>query len=396
MKTFQTSEKVRMKFGPGVVKQLGPYMKSYGVKKAIVLYDPGVKAVGNADKVMDSLREAGIDFVEFDHCASDAPATIVDEAADLARANNVDAIVAVGGGSVCDTGKAVNTLMANPGSIRRLFDPANKKNQIQTTTKLFTVETMAGTSSGVSRGAMVYDDVNHKKYSIGDSERNTAAFTAFVDPELTLGVPAKLTAWTGGDILAHILESYTGINSNPWAEIRVEGITPYVYDSLRKAVKDGSDLEARCWLHLGSMVGGWIMNDAGPHLAHSIAHGIGALAHMHHGLLCALALPYALRLGFESYPEKARKVAKMIHLEVPDNASDAEVSKMVFDAFQALNKETGVGVLRDYEQFKIEDVDKYAEIALVDGCTFLMPGKPEGGWTKDYFVGIMKEMYELT
>lgn len=395
MKSFQTSEKVRMKFGAGVVKQLGSYMKGYYVQKAIVLYDQGVKAVGNADKVLDSLREAGIDFVEFDHCASDAPASIVDEAAKLARDNHIDAIVAVGGGSVCDTAKAVNTLMANPGSIRRMFDPVNKKNQTQTTTKLFTVETMAGTSSGVSRGAMVYDDVNHKKYSIGDSERNTAAFTAFVDPELTVGVPPLLTAWTGGDILAHILESYTGINCNAWAELRAEAIVPHVYESLRIAVKDGSDIEARSWLHLGSMVGGWIMNDSGPHLAHSIAHGIGAIAHMHHGLLCALALPFALRLGFENYPEKAGKVAKMIGLEVPENASDKEVAGLVFDAFLALNKETGVGVLRDYEQFKMEDVDKYAEISLADGCTYLMPGKPEGGWTADYFADIMRQMYEL-
>lgn len=242
MKTFQTSEKVRMKFGPGVVKQLGPYMKGYGIKKAFVVYDQGVKAVGNVDRVLHSLKEAGIEYIEFDHAAPDAPASVVDEAAEIARANNVDGIVAVGGGSVCDTAKAVNTLMANPGSIRRMFIPANKKNQIQTTTKLFTVETMAGTSSGVSRGAMVYDDINHKKYSIGDSERNTAAFTAFVDPELTLGVPARLTAWTGGDILAHILESYTGINCNPWAELRAEGIVPKVYESLKAAVKDGSNL----------------------------------------------------------------------------------------------------------------------------------------------------------
>lgn len=395
MKTFQTSEKVRMKFGPGVVKQLGPYMAGYGIKKAFVVYDQGVKAVGNADKVLDSIRGAGIECIEFDHVASDAAATVVDEAADIARANKVDAIVGVGGGSCCDTAKAVNTLMANPGSIRRLFDPANKKHQIQTTTKLFTVETMAGTSSGVSRGAMVYDDINHKKYSIGDSERNTAAFTAFVDPELTLTVPARLTAWTGGDILAHILESYTGINNNPWADLRAEGIVPHVYESLKAAVKDGSDLEARCWLQLGSMVGGWIMNDAGPHLAHSVAHGIGAVAHMHHGLLCALALPYALRLGFEAYPEKARKVAKMISLDIPASKTDAEAAKMVFDAFLAFNKEIGVGVLHDYDQFRIEDVEKYAALSVTDGCTYLMPNKPEGGWTKEYFIGIMKEMYAL-
>ena len=396
MKSFQVSEKVKMKFGAGVVKQLGPYMAGYGIKKAIVVYDQGVKAVGNADKVLDSIRSAGIECIEFDHVASDAAASVVDEAAEIARANQVDAIVAVGGGSVCDTAKAVNALMANPGSIRRLFIPENKNHQIQSTVKLFTVETMAGTSSGVSRGGMVYDDINRKKYSIGDPERNTAAFTAFVDPELTLTVPAWLTAWTGGDILAHILESYTGINSNPWAEIRAEGIVPYIYESLKAAVKDGSDIEARSWLHFGSMIGGQIMNDSGPHLAHSVAHGIGAVAHMHHGLLCALALPFALRLGFEAYPEKARKVAKMISLDVPDSATDAEVSKMVFDAFLALNKELGIGVLRDYDKFNIDDVEEYAELALGDGCTYLMPNKPEGGWTKDYFVDIIKEMYALT
>lgn len=143
------------------------------------------------------------------------------------------------------------------------------------------------------------------------------------------------------------------------------------------------------------MVGGWIMNDSGPHLAHSVAHGIGALTHMHHGLLCALALPFALRLGFEAYPDKARRVAVMIGLDTPAPATDADIAEAVFDAFLALNRETGVGVLHDYEQFKIEDVEKYAEIALADGCTYLMPNKPDGGWTTDYFVGIMKEMYAL-
>ena len=200
---FTLLQEARILYGAGKVQETGALLRRLGVDKALVVCDEGVKKAGIVERVTNSLTQAQVEFALFDKVQADPPSEVVDEGAAFCRAERCGAVIAVGGGSSIDTAKGINLLRCNPGKI---MDYAGQKNEMKKAGGLVAVPTTAGTGSELSDG-LVITSPEHVKCPI--LATNAMAEYIVLDPLLTVGLPAGLTASTGMDVLAHSVESYT-------------------------------------------------------------------------------------------------------------------------------------------------------------------------------------------
>lgn len=200
---FTLLQEARILYGAGKVQETGALLRRLGVDKALVVCDEGVKKAGIVERVTNSLTQARVEFALFDKVQADPPSEVVDEGAAFCRAERCGAVIAVGGGSSIDTAKGINLLCCNPGKI---MDYAGPKNEMKKAGGLVAIPTTAGTGSELSDG-LVITSPEHVKCPI--LATNAMAEYIVLDPLLTVGLPAGLTASTGMDVLAHAVESYT-------------------------------------------------------------------------------------------------------------------------------------------------------------------------------------------
>lgn len=294
---FMFGAPTTINFGAGVSKQLGKILSDGGIKRIFLVYDKGVKAAGILGGIIESLQEKGIEFLEYDGVLPNPPDYQVQEAADLAKDFKADAIVAVGGGSSMDTAKAVNVLLSNPAPINQYDGMFLVKNPLG---PLFAIPTTSGTGSEVTTVSVVTDLENKKKMVIFDQK--LAPTMAILDPELTYGLPAPITASTGMDALTHAMESYITVTSSPITDaINLESIR-FIARSLLRAYKDGSDIEARADMLLGSMLAGMCFGNTSLGLVHAMAHPMGAYCNVPHGVANAMGLPYVMEFNAPAIP----------------------------------------------------------------------------------------------
>lgn len=343
-------------FGVGATAQLGEKAKEYNAKKAMVIYDQGVKVTGMSDRIVKILNDAGVETVEFDGVLSDAPDYMVNEAGKIAQDEKVDLIVGIGGGSSLDTAKAVAILADNPLPVSTYY-PSNG-GQFVTKSKLIVLPTASGTGSEVTIMAVIHDMENDTKNFV-----LRPADLAIVDPELTVTVPAHITAATGLDALSHAIESFTTNCGNPKADILALEATRLIAKNLEKAVKDGSDIEARAKLSFASNIAGMAFTDASVHFGHCAAHEFGVKFHMHHGVGCAIALPEVIAFSEEIIPEKTIQIAKALGCDVKDGMTGKEAGEMAAAKVRELMRKVGIKSLKE-QGISREDAVECAEGAI--------------------------------
>ncbi len=364
---FAINHLTRVIFGEGVSAQTGENLKEYGVKKVLCVYDKGLKSAGIADKIIKKIKEKDIIVIEFDDVKPDPPVQTVDEAGELARKENVDAVLGIGGGSSMDTAKAVNVLLGNPGSIRTYLD----RSVPQKPGKLvFAIPTTAGTGSEVTSIAVVSNREEGLKQGIASP--NTTAKLAIVDPELTIGLPPGLTAAAGMDAFSHAAEAYTGFLTNPMTDLLSIKAIELIAKYLPVAVKDGSNIEARSNLSFASTIAGMSFNEAMVHLGHALAHSMGAIHHIPHGLACGLTLPMALEYLSDQIPERLRNIGNAMGLKLKKNLTNAALGKAVADAIRNLNKKTGLPGFNELG-FGEDSLPNLVHEATRDICWSLLP-----------------------
>ena len=228
-------------FGCGTSKLTGEKAKELGCKKVLYVAGKGVKAAGIADKIADSLRAAGIDMAWYDGVVPDPPDYVVEEAAAFGRAEEVDGIVALGGGSAMDIGKAVRVLLTYPSPVSLYYCSYDTPPLDETKMKpLILLPTTAGTGSETSPGAVVTDSTTKIKNLV-----NVGINLGIVDPELTVGLPPTITANTGIDALSHAVEALTSIQPNRFSEVLGKEVISLISKYLPIAYRDGSNIEAR-------------------------------------------------------------------------------------------------------------------------------------------------------
>lgn len=283
----------RIIYGEGVSQRVSELLKSLDIKTVMAVYDEGVKTVGIADRVIAPIREAGIVVEEFGGVTADPPVEMIEEAAKIAAAKNVDAYIAIGGGGVLDTTKCMAVMHTNPGRLLDYVLGVGKPIP-NACPRVITIPTTSGTGSEVTALSIVTDTSTHRKVCIKDVVK-MCPYAAYLDPTLTLGLPKSLTASTGMDALSHAVEAYMVGRHNEFADMFCENAIRRVVKWLPVAVADGSNIEARGQMMQAATYGGASFASSTLQAGHAVAHALGGALHVPHGIACAWGLNFAIR-----------------------------------------------------------------------------------------------------
>lgn len=318
-------------FDHGAVAKLGPTLTGFGVSRPMVITDPGIKAVGLLDTVLENLgMEPAAVFSDTVANPTEDQAIAV---AEQYNAANADGLVALGGGSAMDLTKAVGLLASQGGPLEKYAAITGGAKFIGKLPPLIAVPTTAGTGSEVSVG-MITTMNNGRKETFASP--NLIPATAICDPDLTLGLPAFMTAATGMDAVTHCIEAVLTPAVNPPAEgVGYDGLNRAIKSgALKRAVSDGSDKDAR-WNMMMASYEGALAFTKGLGSVHALSHAAGRLKEkkLHHGTLNAIFLPHLLRFNEGAAPEKYARLKFAMGLS--ENADLA-------DAIAKLNEEIGI------------------------------------------------------
>ncbi|MFG0227570.1 iron-containing alcohol dehydrogenase [Achromobacter sp. 413638] len=354
-----------VKVGAGRASELPQWCASLGMKRPLLVTDPGLAALPMTVKLLDSCRSAGLDAGLFHAIKGNPTGKNVDDGVVAFKAGGHDGVIAFGGGSALDAAKAI-ALMA--GQDRPLWDfedvgDNHLRVNVAGMAPVVAIPTTAGTGSEVGRASVITDEREHVKRIIFHAKMLPAV--VILDPELTVGLPPKITAATGMDALSHSLEAYCSPFYHPMAVgIAVEGIR-LVKDYLPRACENGADLEARLQMLVASSMGATAFQ-RGLGAMHALAHPLGALYDAHHGLLNAILMPYVLRANQSVIASRIGLLAR--YLELPDPS---------FDSFLdwVLEMRAALGIPHTLAQIGIDakEAERIGRMAHADGSAGTNP-----------------------
>ncbi|WP_458461314.1 iron-containing alcohol dehydrogenase [Paenibacillus sp.] len=353
--------------GRGCLQEAGQMIQQMGIRKALVVSDRQLIASGVAEQVLSTLRKAGLDYVVYDEVQPNPTCQNVHDGLRVFQDHGCDAIISIGGGSPQDAAKGIGIVATNGGHIREYEGLHQSKHK---SVPLVAFNTTAGTSSEVTINYVITDEERKVKMVMVD--RNSLVSLSVNDPELMLSKPASLTAATGMDALTHAVEAMVTPGGFTVTSATAAAAVELIFEYLPRAVRDGSDLEAREHMTYACFLGGIAFNNAGLGYVHAMAHQLGGVYDLPHGVCNAMLLPYVEELNAKHVPGKFRHIAKAIGMDVKGR-SDEECSDYVIEAIRQLSKEVGIPEKLSELGVKDPDVELLADNAMKDACA---PGNP--------------------
>ena len=322
-----------IKFGAGRIKELAEHCRNHGVQRPLFVTDPGLAGMAMVKEVVEDVNREGLGIRVFSDVRSNPVEANIQEGVHAYKHGSHDGVIAFGGGSAIDVGKLIALMHGQTISVFELEDIGDwwTRANPNVIAPIIAVPTTAGTGSEVGRAGVVTHPQTHEKKIIFHPALMPKV--AILDPELTVGLPPKLTAATGMDALAHCLEAYCAPAYHPLAQgVALEGMR-LIKDNLPRAVQKGSDVDARGNMLMASSMGATAFQ-RGLGAIHALSHPFGGLYDAHHGLLNGIIMPYVLKAN-------ARKIDKAI-----ERAAAYLGIKGGFDGFLkwvlGLRKEIGV------------------------------------------------------
>lgn len=350
-----------VRFGPGRIAELAAACKELGFRRPLLVTDPGLRKLPMIERALAALRGAGLGDNVFSDIQGNPVGRNVDDGVACYRRSGCDGIIAFGGGSALDVGKTI-ALMA--GQTRPLWDFEDREDwytrvDVAGMAQTIAVPTTAGTGSEVGRASVILDEATHTKKIIFHPKMMPAIVIA--DPELTVGLPPRITAATGMDALAHNLEAYCAPGFHPLADgIAVEAMR-LVKEWLPAAVQDGKDIAARAHMLAAAGMGAAAFQK-GLGAIHSLSHPVGAIYNSHHGETNGVVMPYVLAFNRPAIEEKLTRLAR--YLDLPNPGFDA-VMKWVLE----LRREIGIPHTLAELGVRESDLDMLTPMAVDDPST---------------------------
>lgn len=368
--------------GAGCLNDLGATVKDLGFKKAFVVTDNFLMGSGVASKVLKVLEEAGISYEVYSEVVPNPTCKNVHDGLEKLKGTDCDFLVSIGGGSPQDTAKAIGILATNGGNIKEYEGVNISKNK---SLPIVAVNTTAGTSSEVTINYVVTDEDRHVKMVMVD--KNSLATVTVNDPELMVGKPAALTAATGMDALTHAIETIVTPGAYPVSDATALAAVKIIFDYLPKAVKNGQDIEAREQMVYAVFLGGVAFSNAGLGNVHAMAHQLGGIYNLPHGVCNAMLLPYVEEENAKYVPEKFIPIANVLGYDIEGKSAE-ECATFVVNEMKRLAKE--VGIPETLSELGVNDVDfdLLAENAMKDICA---PGNPVE-FTKEQIIELYKKI----
>ena len=339
-------------------------------KRISIFTDNNMLKIGACNSTIELIKKNNIGYEIFSEIEPDPSFEIVIKCLNKILTFNSDTVIAIGGGSVIDTAKAVIYFALEIN--KRLSNNSNKP-------LFIAIPTTSGTGSEVTSYSIITDKETHRKVPIVSNAM--LPDIALLDSQFTLTVPPRITAETGMDVMAHAFESYVSINANnfttPYSEYAIIG----VFNNISKAVHNGNDANARIAMHEVSCIAGIAFNNAGLGLIHAMAHALGGRFRQPHGIANAILMPHVIEYNAKNSKEAAYKYAKIINLLGIANVDDALKGCSILKSL-ILELNTTIGInhrITDYgvDRNEFENaIDEMASNALKDVCLLTNPVKP--------------------
>ena len=344
--------------------ELESEMSALGCSRAVVVTDQGIIKAGLSEKIIKTLGEKCVGV--FSDVPQDTGIDVVNRGAAFAREKGADIVISIGGGSVIDTAKCICILLTEGGSLAN-YEGIQLLTRPQT--PHIVIPTTAGTGSEVTWIAVVYDKDKGQKILIVESYNAPRA--AILDPQLTLGLPPLLTASTGMDAMTHAIEAMTSMQREPIADAMALHAIRLLSDYLPVCIKDGGNIRARGQVQMAATMAGWAFGNAMVGLVHAMAHSIGAVARVPHGVSCGIMLPYCMDYNIgDGEPETVAIYAAIAQAlgvskrdDEPGSAAVAAVQE-IFDLLRKIGHPLKLSELGVTE----EDIIKAADLSIADGA----------------------------
>lgn len=365
MQPFSFSVPVELLFGVGTIATLGEKVQGLG-RRVQVITDRGLVAAGVAEQVTDLLKKAGLEVLLFSEVEENPKDTTCIKATEQYLNEGCEVVLGLGGGSPMDVAKLVAVMAANPGKHPREFEGRDKFTNDPK--PLVMVPTTAGTASEVTFFAVITDTERTFKFTVVSSKLPPKI--AILDPALTVGKPAGLTAATGIDALTHAIESFTNRVENPAADAMSVRAIELIGGAIRTAVFQGQDLQARSDMLLGSLLAGMAFTQTRLGLVHAMSHPMSAHFGVPHGVANALLLPPVMAYNLYGAMEKTAAIARLLG-EPASALSAVEAGRRGVEAVRSLSDDVGiprwlkdVGVKADKIEVMADDTMKSGNIPV--------------------------------
>jgi len=359
-------------FGAGAIDNLPEYVQDTGIKKPLLVTDPGMLDTDVFPKVEEILKDAGIEYSVFSKVNPNPLDSDIEKAVDVFKKEDCDGLIGLGGGSALDAAKVVQVIAAHGGRVNDYdISTGGNQNIKGPLSPMIAIPTTAGTGSEVGSCSVITSVEQRRKFLVCSPLLRPAI--ALLDPELTVGLPASLTAGTGMDAFTHCIEALTVKDFHPMCDaIALKGIE-YVAQYLETAVKEPDNIQARGYMQLAAMMGAVaFQKDLGA--AHSLSHSLSAVCHVPHGLANAICIVPVMKFNKENCLKEYAKVAACFGINT-FGMSDEEAADNAIKAVTDLNKRIGIPEKLSQVGVKEKHLEELTAKAFLDGCHQTNPRK---------------------
>lgn len=353
--------------GSGCLDQAAKTLKQQGLRQALIVTDKVLNNIGVVAQVQQLLAAQQIESCVYDGTHPNPTTLNVKQGLALLQEHQCDCVISLGGGSPHDCAKGIALLATNGGDIKD-YEGVDRSAKPQL--PMIAINTTAGTASEMTRFCIITDEARHIKMAIVD--KHVTPILSVNDPHLMAGMPKGLTAATGMDALTHAIEAYVSSAANPITDACALKAVTMIAESLRDAVADGSNMQARENMAYAQFLAGMAFNNASLGYVHAMAHQLGGFYDLPHGVCNAVLLPHVQEFNASVCASRLKDMAAAMGLDV-SYLNDQQGAAACIAAIRLLAQDVGIPAgLRDL-QVKEQDLDTLATNALKDACGFTNP-----------------------
>lgn len=353
--------------GAGAAKKIGEQIKTLGGEHALIVTDVVLNKMGMADTIKGYIEAEGIKVTVYDGAEPNPTDTNVHDGVKVLKDNKCDIIISLGGGSPHDCAKGIGIVAANGGNIRD-YEGVDKSTKPMV--PLIAVNTTAGTASEMTRFCIITDTDRHIKMAIVDWR--CTPNVAINDPLLMMAKPPALTAATGMDALTHAVEAYVSVWATPVTDSAALMAIKLISENLRTAVANGSNFEARDAMAYAEFLAGMAFNNASLGYVHAMAHQLGGIYNLPHGVCNAVLLPHVERFNLIANPKRFADIAVAMGENI-DGLSVRDAADKAIAAIEKLSADINIPAGLKELGVKEKDIKTMAENAMKDACSLTNP-----------------------